>query len=330
MSWNSKTERPEILPDKAKVAALEAIKKPTTKKEAESIIGSIKQLSAWSKETTVLTEHMRRLIRKDEHFSWTPKHDEEWQRVKRMLRNLSRVTPFKMGDETEIFCDASKIGLSYVLVQVRNCERVVITCGSVALTDAQKNYCVTELEALAITHAIGKLAYYLKGMQDTFTVYTDHKPLTTMLQKNLCDVMNDRLGSMMEKVAWARFNVVYLPGNKNHIADLLSRNPSEEDKAEEVPRHAHLRARIKCCRGLVRKDVALNNLAEIARRDEDYKAIIKAVKEGERIDKMSNEHPGKRELGTVWSQVSVEEVLVVNYSWWTVQDCSSKRRPDIT
>ena len=34
--------------------------------------------------------------------------------------------------------------------------------------------------------------------------------------------------------------------------------------------------------------MALNNLAEIARRDEDYKAIIKAVKEGERVDKMSS------------------------------------------
>ena len=145
-----------------------------------------------------------------------------------------------MGDKTEVYCDASRVGLSYILVQVRNGERVIITCGSVALTEAQKNYSVTELEALAITHAIGKLAYYLKGMQDSFTVFTDHKPLTTMMQKNICDVVNDRLGRMMEKVAWARFNMVYLPGNKNHIADLLSINPSEEDKAEEIPRHAHL------------------------------------------------------------------------------------------
>ena len=141
----------------------------------------------------------------------------------------------------------------------------------------------------------------MKGMQDIFTVYTDHKPLTTMMQKNLCDVVNDRLSRMMEKVAWARFNVAYLPGNKNHVADLLSRNPSEEDKAEEVPRHTQLGARVRCCRGLVRKDVALNNLAEIAGRDEDYKAIIKAVKVGEKVDKMSSEHPGKKELGTFWN-----------------------------
>ena len=89
MGWNHKTERPEILPDKAKVAALEAIKKPSNKKEAESIIGSTKQLSMWSKDTKVNTEHMRRLIRKDEHFNWMPKHDEEWLKVERMLKNLS-------------------------------------------------------------------------------------------------------------------------------------------------------------------------------------------------------------------------------------------------
>ena len=59
-----------------------------------------------------------------------------------------------MGDETEVYCDASRVGLSYVLVQVRNGERVIITCGSVALTEAQKNYSVTELEALAIQRQI--------------------------------------------------------------------------------------------------------------------------------------------------------------------------------
>ena len=152
--WNPKMERPEILPDKEKVAALEAIKKPSNKKEAESIIGSIKQLSTWSKDTTVNTEHMRRLIRKDEHFSWTPKHEEEWLKVKRMLKNLSRVTPFQIGDKSEVYCDASRVGLSYVLVQVRNSERVIITCDSVTLTEAQRNYSVTKLEALAVTHAI--------------------------------------------------------------------------------------------------------------------------------------------------------------------------------
>ena len=83
----------------------------------------------------------------------------------------------------------------------------------------------------------------------------------------------------------------YLPGNRNHVADFLSRNPSEGEKAEEVPKHAHLGAKIKCCRGLVRKDEALNNLAEIAGRDESFKKIIKAVKDKELVDKMDSDHP---------------------------------------
>ena len=126
VGYNMVTDRPEILPDKAKVAAMEAIKRPATKKEAESIIGSLKQLTTWSKDTTVNTEQMRKLIRKDEHFQWTPKHDEEWTKVKRMLKNLSRVTPFQMGEETEIYCDASRVGISYVLVQRRNGEKLIM------------------------------------------------------------------------------------------------------------------------------------------------------------------------------------------------------------
>ena len=98
--YNSETGRPEILPDKA-------IKQPSTKKEVESIVGSIKQLSSWSGQTTNLTTNMRQLICKDSHFRWTGEHEKEWLKVKKMLRDLSHVTPFRMGDKVEVYCDGS-------------------------------------------------------------------------------------------------------------------------------------------------------------------------------------------------------------------------------
>ena len=98
-------------------------------------------------------------------------------------------------------------------------------------------------------------------MDKPFCIFTDHKLLTSMMNKPLGEVTNDRLARMMEKIAWAQFEVRYLPGSRNHVADLLSCNPSEREPAEDIPRHSHMATRARCNRGLVKKDKSLNNIA---------------------------------------------------------------------
>ena len=89
---------------------MEAIKQPSTKKEVELIVGSIKQLYSWSGQTTNLTTNMRQLICKDTHFRWTPQHEKEWLKVKKILQELSHVTPFRMGDNVEVYCPLQRWG----------------------------------------------------------------------------------------------------------------------------------------------------------------------------------------------------------------------------
>ena len=51
------------------------------------------------------------------------------------------------------------------------------------LSGPQLNYATIEKEALAVIHAITKLRPYLYGAK--FTVYTDHKPLTSLFTKDM-------------------------------------------------------------------------------------------------------------------------------------------------
>ena len=51
-------------------------------------------------------------------------------------------------------CDASDVGISGVLSQIQNGEERVISYGSRTLSKAEKNYCVTDKELLAVRYFV--------------------------------------------------------------------------------------------------------------------------------------------------------------------------------
>ena len=65
----------------------------------------------------------------------------------------------------------------------------MIQCGSSSVTPTQQRYATIELECMAIKWAIHKCAFYLLGLP-TFQVWTDHRPLVGIFQKDLPDIDN--------------------------------------------------------------------------------------------------------------------------------------------
>ena len=86
------------------------------------------------------------------------------------------------------------------------------------LRGAERHYSATELEALAVLEAIKYFQHFLYGA--SFTVLTDHKPLTSLLSsKNL----NRRLHGMALKLMLYDVNNLYRKGVDNSNTDGLSR-----------------------------------------------------------------------------------------------------------
>ena len=89
-----------------------------------------------------------------------------------------------MHDVFELHTDASGQGIGSVLNVIRQNSVLPVAFHSRQLRGAERRYSATELEALAVCEAIKHFSHFPYGA--SFTVLTDHKPLTSLLiSKNL-------------------------------------------------------------------------------------------------------------------------------------------------
>jgi hypothetical protein len=99
----------------------------------------------------------------------------------------------------------------------------------VQLSQAEKNYPTHEKEMLAIVRALKKFRADLLGTH--FTVYTDHRTLECFKgQRDL----SRRQARWQEFLAEYNFEIKYLKGEENTVADALSHMPEEEEEGVEA------------------------------------------------------------------------------------------------
>ena len=90
------------------------------------------------------------------------------------------LVPYDEKRKLILACDASPYGVGAVISHVMDDgEERPITFASRTLTKSERNYSQIEKEALAIVFGVRKFHKYLYG--HTFHLYTDHKPLVTIL-----------------------------------------------------------------------------------------------------------------------------------------------------
>ena len=208
-------------PSPEKVKSIIDLPTPTNASEVRSLLGMMNFCGAhFIPNYATLTYELRQLTKQSVPWSWTEKHDNALTRLKTALSDAIALQYYDPKKHTEVYTDASPVGISAVLTQ----DGKVVQFASRALTATETRYSQTEREGLAITWACEHFHIYLFGAP--FTVYTDHKPLLSMFNSPRAQ-LSARIERWVMRIQPYEMTVKYRPGYDNP-ADYLSRHPVEQ------------------------------------------------------------------------------------------------------
>lgn len=205
-------------PDPKKVDDIQNLAPPHNVKELRSILGMTGYSSRFIQDYSTLTAPLRELTHKNSSWNWTSKHQQAFDLLKVKLQSAPALTYFDRSKPTEIIVDASPVGLGAILAQKdEHGDSHVVAYGSRSLT-------ATEREALAVVW--GCEHYHLYCYGKPVTVYTDHKPLTSIFSNPLSRP-TPRIERWSLRLQPYQPTIVYAPGSDNP-ADYTSRHPSKQ------------------------------------------------------------------------------------------------------
>ena len=187
----------------------------------------------------------------------------------------------------------SKTGIGFWLLQKHCiCDKIKPFCcptgwhttlvGSHFTQSNESHYAPIEGEALAVADGLKKSRFFVLGCSKLI-VAVDHKPLLKIFgDPSLNDIENPRLLNLKEKTLQYRFEIIHIPGAKNHAADALSRHPSHFDPFS-MNEKAHLDDNLKLAAiASIKplKAIAWNDVKEATNSDDTMLLLLNTIKSG--------------------------------------------------
>ena len=170
------------------------------------------------------------LTRKCIKFLWTEECQKAFDHIKFLLSNPPIL---RMPDMTGIFrlmSDTSTLAAGAALYQYQGSAFYIVGYNSKKLPKAVQNYSVTELELFGLVVNIYAFKQLLTNVY--FEVFCDHSAIVQILNGKK-KLPTRRIQRLIEHLLPFNFTVQYLPGNKMHIADILSRLAGKDLKPSD-------------------------------------------------------------------------------------------------
>ncbi|KAJ3574767.1 hypothetical protein NP233_g1561 [Leucocoprinus birnbaumii] len=220
-----------IYPDMDKLARIRDWHVPRNYNDVQRFIGLINYLANFLPDISTYTGPLLAITQNGMPFHWRPIHQKCFDTIKAICCKTPILKPIdpKSKEPIWVICDASKTGIGAVYGQGPTwdqCRPAGIM--SQKFTAAQQNYAVHEMETLAILEALMKWEDKLVGYP--IHIITDHKALEFF---NMQSKLSRRQYRWTEYLSRFAFDITYVKGEDNKIADCLSRY-FENDKPGEL------------------------------------------------------------------------------------------------
>lgn len=156
---------------------------------------------------------------KGQHIDWSEDCQEAFQKAKDTLCKATLLHHPRPQAPTSVTADASNTAMGAQLEQLHEDQWVPIAFFSRKLSETERKYSAFDRELLAAYNAIKHFRHFLEG--HPFTLYTDHRPLTTSLTSKTD--RSPRQTRQLSYIAEFTTDIRHIQGKFNVVADALSR-----------------------------------------------------------------------------------------------------------
>lgn len=264
--------------DPEKIEAVRTWPIPKDRRELRSFLGLASYYRRFIKGFANTARSLHQLTEKGRPFLWTDMCDKSFEELKGALCKAPVLRYPKPGQKFILDTDASNHGIGAVLSQVTDGEEAPVAYFSKTLSKAERNYCVTRKELLAVILATKHFHKYLYGQK--FVLRTDHAALKWLMQfKNL----EGQVARWVEQLQTYDFEIQHRKGRVHSNADALSRRPCKV----ECKHCFHVEGKhglVELSRVTVEPDIGWNSeeLREAQKEDEDISPIVEWKDKGAR------------------------------------------------
>ena len=141
-----------LSPSKDKIEAFLNMPAPRNQSDVRSLLGMANSCGQrFIKNYATVTHNLRLLIKKETSWEWTEKHDSSLDQLKKCLTSVPALGYYNRKLETEVYVDASPVGISAILMQkeANSEKRVNVHFASHVLTATEQQYSQIERKGLA-------------------------------------------------------------------------------------------------------------------------------------------------------------------------------------
>ncbi|GFO34298.1 Zinc finger protein [Plakobranchus ocellatus] len=194
--------------------------RPKTKREIRAFLGLVGYYKEFVPNFAAVSAPLSDLVRKGQPniMNWGDSQERAYNSLKVAVTSKPVLQMPDVNKRFVLRTDASNRGLGAALMQENEGTLFPVAYASKKLTDRERKYSVTEREALAIVWGVKKFSLYLYGT--VFTLQADHGALQFL---NAAKFDSPRIMRWALALRVYNFDVQYIKGSENVVADYLSR-----------------------------------------------------------------------------------------------------------